>query len=382
MMRGKRGITFGLLAVVLAGVLLLSGCVTIRSEMVVNPDLSGYRSVILAMDKSMMDMMASEGEADAEPQDPFADIQGEFEDVPGATVEPYVDSKSGNEGVKITMPFKDLNELTTQKFSEGDDGLDTVTWSNDGSVYTLNFAVNTGEIAAAGAQGSGEDAEAMTPEEQAMQTQMMAAMGMELSYSIALPGKILDYSPKEGAAYDATNNSLVWTLDLSKPQADNIVVKWDNSAAPAVPSGAAVVDEMPAVTAPTDTTMPSDTAMPAAASMVTQVQAYADANMNGDMAAYLALTADGEMIPHPLSSEAPELFATVNPDQVAFGDVFAGDTMGAAEWTGTWTLDGTAYTLNGIDVLTFDANGKISAIQSFVAPAEVKALRDALAAAQ
>ncbi len=28
-----------------------------------NPDLSGSRSVILAMDKSMMDMMASQGEA-------------------------------------------------------------------------------------------------------------------------------------------------------------------------------------------------------------------------------------------------------------------------------------------------------------------------------
>jgi len=332
--------------------------------------------VILAMDKSMMDMMASQGEAGEEPQDPFADIQGEFQDVPGATVEPYVDAKTGNEGVKITIPFKDLNDLTTQKFSEGDEGLDTVTWSNEGSVYTLQFAVNTSEIAAAGSQGSGDDTEAMTPEEQAMQMQMMASMGMEVSYSIALPGKILEYSPKDGAVYDAADNSIVWTLDLSKPQAGNITVKWDNGAAPAVPSGATVAEETPAGT------QRSDVTIPVAQSMVTQVQAYADANMNGDMAAYLALTADGQMIPHPLSSDAPELFAKVNPDQVAFGTVFAGDKMGAAEWTGTWTVDGTAYTLNGIDVLTFDSNSKISAIQTYVSPAELTALRDALAAVQ
>ena len=376
-MRGKRGITFGLLAVVLAGVLLLSGCVTIRTETVVNPDLSGSRSVILAMDKSMMDMMASQGEGGAEPQDPFAEIQGEFQKVPGAAVEPYVDAKTGNEGVKITIPFKDLNDLATQKFSEGEDGLDTVTWSNDGNVYTLEFAVNTGELAAASSQSSGGSTEPMTPEEQAMQTQMMAAMGMELSYSIALPGKIVDYSPKDGATYNASDNSIIWVLDLSKAQADKIVVKWDNGAAPEAPAGAPVAEEMPVTTKPADLTMPA-----ASTSLATVVQAYADANMNGDMDAYLALTADGQMIPHPLSTDAPELFAKVNPDQVTFGTVFADDKTGAAEWTGTWTVNGTPYMLNGIDVLTFDANGKISAIQSFVSPAELTALREALATAQ
>ncbi len=69
----------------------------------------------------------------------------------------------------------------TQKFSEGDDGLDTVTWSNEGNVYTLEFAVNTSEIASAGSQDGDDDTETMTPEEQAMQTQMMASMGMEVS---------------------------------------------------------------------------------------------------------------------------------------------------------------------------------------------------------
>ena len=377
-MRGKRGATFGLLAVVLAGVLLLSGCVTIRSEMVVNPDLSGSRSVILAMDKGMMDMMASQGETGSDPQDPFADIQGEFQNVPGATVEPYVDAQTGNEGVRITIPFKDLNEMTTQKFSEGDDGLDTVTWSNVGNEYTLEFAVNTSEIAAAGSQSSGGDTtKPMTPEEQAMQTQMMAAMGMEMSYSIALPGNILDYSPKDGATYDATNNSIIWKLDLSKPQAGNIMVKWDNAAAPEAPSGAPVAEDLPMTTKPAELTLPA-----ASVSLAGQVQAYADANMNGDMDAYLALTADGQMIAHPLSTDAPELFAKVNPDQVTFGTVFADDKMGAAEWTGTWTVNGTSHMLNGIDVLTFDANGKISAIQSFVSPADLTALRDALATAQ
>ena len=86
-MKGRRKLTLGLITVVLAGALLLSGCVTIRSEMVVNPDLSGTRTIIMAMDQSMMDMMAEEG---GDVEDPFADIEAEFSDVSGAVVEPYV----------------------------------------------------------------------------------------------------------------------------------------------------------------------------------------------------------------------------------------------------------------------------------------------------
>ena len=356
-MKGKRKVTLGLITVVLAGALLLSGCVTIRSEVTVNPDLSGTRTVIMAMDKSMMDMAMEEG---GEAEDPFAEIQDEFVDVPGAVVEPYTDPATGNQGVKISVPFKDLDDLASQKFSDEEDGLDVVTWSQEGNVYTLNFAVDTGGIAGG---ASGEEAEEMTPEEEAMQAQMMASMGLEMSYSIALPGAILDYAPKAGATYDAANNAIVWELDLTNPAVSAIMVKWDNSAAP-VP-----------VDAPAPEQPAGGLAVAAPQTMAAEVQAYADAITNQDRDAYVALMAGGEMIAHPLMSDFPHLFQAANY-KIVYNTVFASETRAAAEWTGTWTVDGSSYTLAGVDVLTFDIDGKITTIKAFVLPSEFMALQD------
>jgi ketosteroid isomerase-like protein len=363
-MKFKRQFRFGALAVLLAGVLLLSGCVTIKSEMVINPDLSGSRSVIMALDKTMMESMSQMG-GTAEPggtaveQDPFADVKTQFSSVPGAVVEPYRDETGTKEGVKITIPFKDLNELATQKFSsDPSDSLDTITWSQEGNVYTLNFAVNTGNVAAS---AQGEDASAMSEQDKAMASQMMANMGFEMSYSIALPGKILDYSPKEGATYDSARNAVVWKLDLASGTSPNIMVKWDNGQA-AAPIAAPTAQQL--VTG----------GLAAPKTMAAEVQAYADAITRQDRNAYVALMAGGQMIPHPLMSDSPELFQQTSY-KVTYNTVFADDKMGAAKWTGTWTIDGNTYTMNGIDVLTFDANGKVTAIESFVVPSQFMALK-------
>lgn len=355
-MKGKRKFTLGLITIVLAGALLLSGCVTIRSDVTVNSDLSGTRTIIMAMDQSMMDM-AGEG---TEGEDPFADIESEFVDVPGAVIEPYTDPGTGNQGVKISIPFEDLDDLASQKFSDEEEGLDAVTWSQDGDVYTLNFAVDTSEIAGG---ASGEDPEDMSPEEQAMAAQMIASMGMEILYSIALPGAILDYSPKEGASYDEANNAILWKLDLTNPAAaSDLMVKWDNSAAPAPVD--APVAEQPA----------SGVAVAAPQTVVAEVQAYADAITSQDRDAYVALMASGEMLAHPLMSDFPSLFQAANY-KIVYDTMFADATMGTAQWTGTWTVDGSSYTLAGVDVLTFDSNGKITAIEAFVLPSEFMALQ-------
>ena len=87
--------------------------------------------------------------------------------------------------------------------------------------------------------------------------------------------------------------------------------------------------------------------------------------------------AGGQMLAHPLMSDSPELFQATNY-QVNYDKFFADDMMGGAEWTGTWTINGNTYTLDGIDVLTFDANGKITAIQSYVIPSEYVALEAAV----
>jgi uncharacterized protein YceK len=355
--KGKRKFTVGLITVALAAVLLLSGCVTIRSEVTVNPDLSGTRTIIMAIDQSMMDMAMEEG---GEAEDPFADIESEFVDVPGAVVQPYTDQATGNQGVKISVPFKDLDDLASQKFSDEDEGLDAVTWTQDGDVYTLNFAVDTSGIAGG---ASGEDPEDMTPEDEAMAAQMMASMGLAISYSIALPGAILDYSPTEGATYDAENNAILWTLDMTNPSASsNIMVKWDNSAAPAP------------VDAPVAQQPVAGVAAAAPQTVAAEAQAYADAITDQDRDAYVALMAGGEMIPHPLMSDFPSLFQGADY-KIVYDTVFADPTMGTAQWTGTWTVDGNTYTLAGVDVLTFDSDGKITAIEAFVVPSEFMALQ-------
>lgn len=365
----KRQFRLGALVVLLAGVLLLSGCVTIKSELVINPDLSGSRSVIMALDKTMMESMSQLGgtvepgesmeDESMEDQDPFADVKTQFSGVPGAIVEPYRDETGTKEGVKITVPFKDLNDLATQKFSsDPSDSLDTITWSQEGNVYTLNFAVNTGNVAA-GAQG--EDASAMSEQDKAMASQMIASMGFEISYSIALPGKILDYSPKEGATYDSARNAVMWKLDLASATSPNIMVKWDNGQA-AAPIAAPTAQQL--VTG----------GLTAPKTMAAEVQAYADAITRQDRNAYVALMAGGQMIPHPLMSDSPELFQQTSY-KVTYNTVFADDKMGAAKWTGTWTIDGNTYTMNGIDVLTFDAGGKVTAIESFVVPSQFAALK-------
>ena len=356
-MKGKRRFTLGLITVVLAAVLLLSGCVTIRSEVAVNPDLSGTRTMFMAIDQSMMDMAAEEG---AEAEDPFADVQSEFVDVPGAVVAPWTDPATGNQGVKISVPFKDLDDLASQKFSDDEEGMDEVTWSQEGNVYTLNFAVDTGGIAGG---ASGEDPADMSAADQAMAAQMMASMGLAISYSIALPGAILEYAPTEGATYDAANNAILWTLDMTNPSASsNIMVKWDNSAAP-VPVDAPVAEQPVA-----------GVAVAAPQTVAAEVQAYADAITNQDRDAYVALMAGGEMIPHPLMSDFPSLFQGASY-KIVYDTVFADAAMGSAQWTGTWTVDGSTYSLAGVDVLTFDSNGKITGIEAFVVPSEFMALQ-------
>ena len=58
--------------------------------------------------------------------------------------------------------------------------------------------------------------------------------------------------------------------------------------------------------------------------------------------------------------------------------MFASETRAAAEWTGTWTVDGNTYTLAGVDVLTFDIDGKVTTIKAFVLPSEFVAVQDAV----
>ena len=372
-MSSKWRTTLGVVSIAVVMVVVLSACVTIRSDTKINSDLSGTRSIIMTINKSLMAMAqgtpTAGGSQTEAPKDPFAEVTKDVSQIPGATVEKYVDTATGNEGVKISIPFKNLDDLSSQQLGKDKTSqMDTITWSQDGNVYTLNLAVNTGSVAA-GAQGGSGDAANPTPQsaqDKAMAKAMMASMGFEMSYSIALPGKILDYEPKAGATYDAATNSILWKLDLANaaPLTD-IMVKWDNSqpagpvSAPAAPSGPGAGG--PAMTA----------------TMLDQVQKYAQALSTQDEAGYTALMAGGQLILPPLMGNYPEIFNSAD-FKLNFTSTFADGKTGAAEWTGTRAVNGKTYNLAGVDILLFDPNGKITAIRTYVNPADFAAMQAAV----
>jgi hypothetical protein len=383
---GKRNrFRLGLVGV-LASALLLSGCVTMRSEITIKSDGSGTQTVILAMSKEMTDLAAQGNQtgdqsAPAQSKDPLADAQSQFktlsDKVPGATFEPYKDA-TGKSGFKVVLPFQNLEELSKLQLSDKpSDSMDQITFTKSGNLVTLKMNVNTGDMAA---KASGDEAAATkTPQEEAMQAQMMAAMGMDISYAIAPPGKILDWSPKEKVTYDAAKNKLIWVGDLNnKPLM--LTVKWDNSRKPEkinVPP-AATTTELASQEAPTaeatttDTGTSLSTASTATLDTVTQ---YADAMMSQDQAALEALLAGAQTSEHPLRQNLPDMFKAGDLSVVYLSTV-ADAKMGVAEWQAQWTnADGNSQTLSGMDVLTFDSAGKIATLKTYVDPTEFTALQ-------
>ncbi len=254
--------------------------------------------------------------------------------------------------------------------------------------------VNTSDMAS---KASGEQAPAAatkTPEEAAMEAQMMAAMGMDVSYAIAVPGKILDWSPKEKVTYDAATNKLIWAADLgSKPLA--IMIQWDNAAGPQavdVPPAATTLETpslgmtIPEITLPeitaTETTA-TETGAGASFAMsstspLSTLNRYTEAMMMGqDPASLAALTTDGEVPAHPLRQGLPSMFAADDLSMVYLSTV-ADDEKGVAEWQAQWTgKDGSTRSLSGMDVVTFDSEGKIAGLKSYVDPTEFAVLQAA-----
>ncbi len=212
-----------------------------------------------------------------------------------------------------------------------------------------------------------------------MARQMIAAMGMSFSYGLSLPGKILDWGPKDTATYDEAANKIVWNLDMTAQKQPDIMVKWDNSQKPAPisapkaqasaagPAGPAM-PALPTLPAMTNVTV----SQPTSAAQET-LQKYAEAQTNGDQAAYNALFAGGQGISHPLADQYPNVFGASDL-KVTYGAMVANAQTGMAVWTAQRTVNGQTLSVNGVDVLTFDANGEITDIRSFVDPAQFDAL--------
>ena len=209
MKRRKRTlIPFILLAV------LVSGCVTIRMETKIKEDGSGTKSFVLALDKDMMSAMESMAEESGGSVDDIWEAARSGADtVEGAKVETFSDDEV--EGIKISIPFDNLQELQALSSSDAFEGADSVEVSQDGDVTTLRATVDVGELGAGFGEAGGESLEGFD----------LGEIDFEYTYAVEVEGTILEYSPKEIA--EVKGSTVTWDLTRANTDSPTLLVKWE-----------------------------------------------------------------------------------------------------------------------------------------------------------
>jgi hypothetical protein len=233
------------LVTMLVAALFLAGCITLKIENDIRPDGSGTKSQIIAMDmeaiEGFVQSMGVTPEPGAEEENPLQDSFGELEQkaatVPGATVEEYKDPVTGREGIKVTAPFANLDELVALSSTELFGSVDAISLQQSGSSTVMNITVSTSDLSEEVSESAGEVGEeeaTPSPEDKAMQQQMLQMMDIEFTYSVIVPGTIADYDPKESANIEG--NKITWDLSqaLLETEADSIalMVQWEAGAPP------------------------------------------------------------------------------------------------------------------------------------------------------
>ena len=241
-----------LLVTLLVAALFLAGCITLKIENDIRPDGSGAKSQIIAVDMEAIegfvqsDVTPEPGAEEENPlEDSFEELEQKAATVPGATVEEYKDPATGREGIKATAPFANLDELIALSSTELFGSVDAISFQQSGSNTTMNITVSTGDLSeevSASAGEGGEEEATPSPEEKAMQQQMLQMMDIEFTYSVIVPGVIADYDPKDSATVEG--NKITWDLSqaLLEIEADSValMVQWESGGAPppAPPAGA------------------------------------------------------------------------------------------------------------------------------------------------
>jgi hypothetical protein len=204
----------------LLAALLLSACVTVRIENKINKDGSGTKSFVLALDKGMMSMMESmAGESGAEAEDIWEAARLGFSSIQGAKVEDYSDDEK--EGIQITVPFDNLEELQALSASAAFEGSDVVTIEQDGDTTTLSATIDTTDMTSAGL--SEADAESFEGFD-------LGDIDIEFTYAVEVDGRILEYGPKENA--QMAGNKVNWDLTQAGADTFDLTISWEPSGGP------------------------------------------------------------------------------------------------------------------------------------------------------
>lgn len=221
------------LAALLSTALLLTGCFSIQIQNIINPDGSGEKVMITAMDTETYEMMIPTPEPGEEAEDPFESILESCEEVPAATCERFVDEEKEQTGVRVSIPFDSLDQLTAMSNNPVFESIDEVTFEQAGNATTMQIVVHTedvgGEVAeeSEGTEGTPMEEATLTPEEEEMQRQMLEAMDIEFLYSVTAPGPVTAYQPQENATYDEAEHTVTWELDLmSEEPTQELSLTW------------------------------------------------------------------------------------------------------------------------------------------------------------
>ena len=199
--------------------MLVSGCITIRMETKIKKDGSGTKSFVLALDKSVISAVESMAqESGGGTDDIWEAARAGADSIEGAKVEEFSDEDA--EGIKITIPFGNFEELQALSSRDAFEGADSVDVSQDGDITTLKATVSVGELASGFDAAGGQSIEGFD----------VGEIDIEYTYAVEVEGEILEYSPKDIAA--VKDRGVTW--DLTKSDADSLelMVKWEAGGGP------------------------------------------------------------------------------------------------------------------------------------------------------
>lgn len=200
------------LAFLVAVVVLFGGCVRAEIGVRVEDDGSGTATVLFAFKESMLEFMSSLDEGESEDFDPkavFSDVDMSL--LPGGTkVDPY--ERDGFVGSRITMPFKDVKELS-DLLGFVTSGASVPTESTEEGAFEL-FALERTED---GWRLDATAAPLSTEEDLAASDEAFTKQFLEdasFTIKVRLPGKITQHN-----ADKVDGNELTWSLDFESIEA-------------------------------------------------------------------------------------------------------------------------------------------------------------------
>ena len=188
---------------------LLTGCISQQSETTLRTDGSGTHEIRIGLSQQLIDLANMGGQGSVDIDDALAELGGSVDDLPaewGATSEPWHSDDGEFQGSRIQLQFRDLAMLEDQL--QGDilgAGNSVLVWSNV-QVREENGAFVVQATVAAPDSAASSDTDDLTA---LLGNSGLGGSAPKMTWRIALPGEITQWSEQDIGALDADNNNVV-----------------------------------------------------------------------------------------------------------------------------------------------------------------------------